>query len=326
MRLKCETITCTVRTPMFTYGAIPNKPEIRSQSLKGVLRFWDRALQGERDLSKLFADQSRVWGAAANEPHEQGMESGFGKSKVSIQVIEENVIPEARFPKGNNQILKYLAFGPVMGKHAYSHIRVGSTFKVVLRSHDRALIDRAIRLIAIAGKIGGLGQRARNGWGRFSVKGHSVDVEALVEKGKAHHLLPYTAFSNQSELISLRRRGDWKTVLHEFGEKWKDHLGKKKIEELQFLVAPIQKGRGPRSILSRHPQSLFLILEPVSKDNPAKGYQGKLLYLPYQYLSLAGTDKSHAEVKENVKKLNAQFKDPQRRYLNAYTEVLKNFK
>lgn len=323
MRLKCKRITCTVLTPMFTFGGIPNQPEIRSQSLKGVMRFWDRAIKSEASIPKLFANQSLVWGAAANEPTEQGRGPGFGKSKVSIQVIETGVEWEDCFPPGNDQVLKYLAFGPIMGNHGYYHIKVGSTFQVVLRSQDEALIEHAIQCIAIAGKIGGLGQRARNGWGRFAVEGYPVNVDQLVEQGKTSGLLSYTSFSSKSELIPLKKVGNWQTVLEEFGTKWKKHIEGGRIENVQFLVAPIQIKNGPRSILSRHPKSLFLILEPTGSSHR---FTGKLLYLPYQYLDQAESTYSHEEVIKNVGELRKKFRNPHSRYIAEYKNALKNYR
>ncbi|SHO81241.1 CRISPR-associated RAMP Cmr1 [hydrothermal vent metagenome] len=45
---ECETIT-----PIFMYGADATIPELRPASIKGVMRFWWRAIHGDLKLDEL---------------------------------------------------------------------------------------------------------------------------------------------------------------------------------------------------------------------------------------------------------------------------------
>ena len=55
---ECETIT-----PIFMYGADGKTPELRPASIKGVMRFWWRAINGDSDIGKLKEDESEIFGS-----------------------------------------------------------------------------------------------------------------------------------------------------------------------------------------------------------------------------------------------------------------------
>ena len=65
------TATFAVTTPLFLGGAdLQNgRPELRPPSIKGVLRFWWRALAWSRhdgDLSKIHSAEAELFGAAGD--------------------------------------------------------------------------------------------------------------------------------------------------------------------------------------------------------------------------------------------------------------------
>ena len=66
---------CEVITPMFLAGADTDKPEIRPASIKGMLRFWWRALHGS-DPNYKKREAEIFGGTGENE----------GRSKVLLRV------------------------------------------------------------------------------------------------------------------------------------------------------------------------------------------------------------------------------------------------
>jgi len=68
---ECETIT-----PMFLAGADGKTPELRAPSIKGALRFWWRAMNGNKSIEKLKIEEANIFG---------GTETVQGKSKVIIR-------------------------------------------------------------------------------------------------------------------------------------------------------------------------------------------------------------------------------------------------
>ncbi len=55
---ECESIT-----PMFMYGADGKTPELRPASIKGVMRFWWRAIHGDLPLYKLKKQEDEIFGS-----------------------------------------------------------------------------------------------------------------------------------------------------------------------------------------------------------------------------------------------------------------------
>ena len=69
---------CRSVTPMFMYGADGSTPELRPASIKGVLRFWWRAIHGDLSLKELHEKEGEIFGSTDK------------RSKVIIYPIEIN--------------------------------------------------------------------------------------------------------------------------------------------------------------------------------------------------------------------------------------------
>src|SRR3989338_2067412 len=108
---KIEKISFDIETvtPMFLAGADGKTAELRPASLKGLLRYWWRALQAESDLSRLRDNESGIFGSV-----DRG-------GSFSIQIKHEpfkstrNKLPNHPVPvEGKTftiNILEYLAYG-----------------------------------------------------------------------------------------------------------------------------------------------------------------------------------------------------------------------
>jgi len=60
--MKTVTFSCETITPMFMYGADGKTPELRPASIKGVMRFWWRAINGDLPLDDLKKQEDEIFG------------------------------------------------------------------------------------------------------------------------------------------------------------------------------------------------------------------------------------------------------------------------
>ena len=78
---ECETIT-----PMFMYGADGKTAELRPASIKGVMRFWWRAMNGNLPLDELKKQEGEIFGSTEKR-------SSFS-IKIKHDTFQGNSIPE----------------------------------------------------------------------------------------------------------------------------------------------------------------------------------------------------------------------------------------
>ena len=182
-----------VVTPLFSAGAYSQDPELRAPSVKGVLRYWWRALAWSRcggDLDAIGGQEDRLFGSAAG-----------GRSRVSMHLISSSKLDEKK--AGVGQVLdvpdtqrvvgegaRYLGYG-VMEAFASSRkepptkagqltracLRAPFDFVVRMRGRDLTEADAASlrdALIAL-GTLGGLGARSRKGYGSTVLQSLRVD-------------------------------------------------------------------------------------------------------------------------------------------------------
>ncbi len=80
---------CELVTPMFMYGEDGKTPELRPASIKGVMRFWWRAMHGNLSLGELREKESKIFGSTDK------------KSSFSIKIDSLDKIEKGKeIPKG----------------------------------------------------------------------------------------------------------------------------------------------------------------------------------------------------------------------------------
>ena len=219
----------TIVTPMFIGGGDKNDaPEIRPPSVKGALRFWWRALQwgaclneNNQDVSAalkaLHEQEALLFGAAAKE-------DAYGQGKVLLKVKAgalrtsiKNTPNQPARPSGQTYLL-----GQGLYHHNQHDLRASITadqsFKVVLKLQDDVDATSLQNALLVFGLLGGLGSRARKGWGSVAIKALTyTNTEKQVEQiaipnnratfkqclstlltNRPASLPPFTAFSQQT--------------------------------------------------------------------------------------------------------------------------------
>lgn len=186
--LKAE-FDCEVLTPMFLSGVDQNTCELRAASLRGVLRYWYRALLGGQGLplDEVRQKEAGVFGEA-------GREKGAGASVVNVRVSslpagackrppalpDWDPRPSAQNPNGKlkpNTGTGYLWFSIALGDNFRSFIAPGTRFTVTMTARpgrEQPLTD-ATRAFWLLAHLGGIGTRARRAAGSFWVRGMRVE-------------------------------------------------------------------------------------------------------------------------------------------------------
>ncbi len=173
------TFNLRVITPLFMGGA-NHEPEIRTQSLNGVFRWWFRVAGGSRK------DEERIFGSASDASGRRGLvdlilekNNAYRGNIIKVKKLgeAENETFKASRIKGSG--LRYLAFALRMGKR--TGIKEGFDFRLKVSFHPLASEDDKKKFLAamwLALNLGNFGARARRGFG-------SIGVESVVdEEGK----------------------------------------------------------------------------------------------------------------------------------------------
>lgn len=163
--------TYRIVTPMFLGGAKHEATSIRPPSVKGVLRFWWRALnwarfrKGAADdtaaLIKLHKEENLLFGNAAEE--ENGEQVG-GQGCFLMTVKHRSVTPTQPAFQG----FPGKAYLAGMGLRNREAIPSDEKFEIVLlfrRGTDSAFKESMKETFRIIGLLGGFGSRSRRGFG-----------------------------------------------------------------------------------------------------------------------------------------------------------------
>lgn len=237
-----EVVTARFRivTPMFLGGANHEADEIRPASVKGMLRFWWRALNWSRfrldaaddatALRKLHDEEARLFGSSAGD--KSGGQGCF-LMRVTSEKIKASQPDIVKFTPRHYMAGQGLVLQKDTSKNRLA-LDAGQTFGVSLRfrsnaeQSDRASVLSAIRIF---GLLGGMGSRSRRGWGALalvSVEGcQAFHLPSTVEdytevirgylNGAAGAQPPFTAFSTQGKVVFTAIEQDAIKVIDKVG-------------------------------------------------------------------------------------------------------------
>ena len=252
-------LTFRILTPMFIGGAEgkAGPPELRAPSIKGMLRFWYRALDP-------------MWQKSINPKHEKlkkitrevawfgGCASNAGQSPFLIMLNNVPSVNPVSFPNRVGQGLAYIGY-PFKGwRDAPSRQAIPSnqTFTLdicVIRCLDSPGFRRALTAsLWCMGNLGALGSRNRRGFGALALESWKVktgdwpEFEQLAllsmhETAKAW----LTAFDKNLETI-----GDWFNWKEQTSESTKPshrpqpHFGQKYKRRLQGKAFKLEDWQG----------------------------------------------------------------------------------
>jgi CRISPR-associated protein Cmr1 len=184
--MKAITFECETITPMFLGGADGRTPELRPPSIKGLMRFWWRAMNAHLSLEYLKEEEVRIFGGSGEKE---------GRSRIVLRVKSDNE-PE----KGNNirndynlkrnynrqenrlddAGISYLLYSTVLGSGKY-YIKDNQKFTVELKSQYLDALKQAVASFWALVYLGGIGTRARRGGGNIAITNIKEDDNLLGE-------------------------------------------------------------------------------------------------------------------------------------------------
>jgi CRISPR-associated protein Cmr1 len=261
--LKKITFEIETLTPMFIAGAEQSKVELRAASIKGLLRWWWRAIQAEPNIEELRKKESAIFGSS---------DEGVGGSKFSIRVTTPDKNPVCSYPNpGRQDSVGYLFYSTFMqrGKER-PYFPEGSRFKIILTSKDETCLKIAVASLWALIYLGGLGTRSRRGAGNIVVtntedkenilatekldfipKGinevevagwlkHNFEaINKIIITGKTKFASEYSNLSFSRFIISTQHFTTWKDALGATGFKMFRDKNKARIFETAAFGVPI---------------------------------------------------------------------------------------
>lgn len=168
-------LTCKFITPAFIYGA-NNELELRAPSIKGLIRFWWRAVNQFENIKEMRNKEAEIFGG--KKLLKDGKEK-FIKAKVQIltQIIKESK------PELNKSLLnkyepydgiRYLFYSMICinSNRNKKYFHKGTKFQVIFKfkDKDKHYINEYLKAFNVLQLFGGIGGRIRKGAGNFVVE------------------------------------------------------------------------------------------------------------------------------------------------------------
>jgi CRISPR-associated protein Cmr1 len=243
------TFTCEIITPMFLNGAeAGNSPELRTQSFKGGIRFWWRALQSSYSTYNALREaEVKLFGGSYKKPGENN--EVFQKSNIKVCLLHNDIKIAQNLERtsgldcnyrggrlrGNYAGIGYLLYSTYKEKQ---YIEPDQIFQIELSSTNRDTLHEGITAFYAMSKFGSVGTRARRGAGSFDIVKINSDIELSLEEleRRVNVFNQNSSIQKHSslcgaELVQCEERfDDWKSALNEIGEKFADFRTRHKHE------------------------------------------------------------------------------------------------
>jgi CRISPR-associated protein Cmr1 len=241
--------TFQIVTPLFLGGVNREAEGFRIASLKGALRFWWRAVEYPAHVARAGGDRQRALAELRRaEIHLFG--STEAQSRVLMRL--ETGLTALRRQHCNNVLCgvggrrvdpgaRYLGyglmrtFGESAGELTRSCLLPGPNVTVHFHLKPEADVESFLRALKLFGLVGGLGSRARRGWGSLALialdgEGYSWQPPQTKEAYRSALLMvlgdvsigeaepPFTAFGPETRIDLLNSGADAFTVLNQMGK------------------------------------------------------------------------------------------------------------
>lgn len=258
------TITATYKiiTPMFIGDAEQQATTISPQSFKGALRFWWRALawgrireassSDEEALKELHHQEAVLFGSSANNPKDE-KNNTYGKGQFAIKIEQPEKLKVKSAGSVHPELKKYsasryLGYGVIeafasrnkgieAGQLVRDCIDENQYFSVSLIVEGNDRIDEMSNILKLIGLLGGLGSKARKGFGsinltKLTVSGvtetqweppqsfeeYQTIVQQLLKRVVGCEMPPFSALSSKAFIEKTVNRQAAYEVLENYGK------------------------------------------------------------------------------------------------------------
>ncbi|MDA3915711.1 MAG: type III-B CRISPR module RAMP protein Cmr1 [Deltaproteobacteria bacterium] len=293
-------------TPLFSGGADGVSAELRAPTIKGMMRFWWRALYGSDDIKQMKKNEAAIFG---DTDHKSDVVLSLDIPE-NCKPSEENIARGELIPvEGKTyriSIIEYLAYG-LFDQRERKYIRryysPENSFSLQLNcSKKKQEIWNSLRMIH---QFGGFGSRCRNGFGSIEIKEYnnqnSEEEFNAIKKGSRKK---FTSFSKNSILFLFRKQTSWNKAMFDIGVAYRN--AKLSLENRhqdtrrQLIASPIDAQAG-NPINDRHAKPYFLHVHKMESGR----FRGQILFLPYQYYKnekIGEYDKACSDMNISIKK------------------------
>jgi CRISPR-associated protein Cmr1 len=306
---------------MFLAGADGQTPELRPPSIKGAMRFWWRAVNGHLNLNQLKQKETEIFGGGGTDARRSSFDVVVEYDEINSSSAKLN--GKTFKVKGHEvDILDYLAYGTNSYKKDLKqttfdrkYIKTGWKFKIKINYRNiENVSENIITPFILMSRIGGLGSKTRNGFGKFHIeKIENEKKEELIiphisevlkrKKGKPKSFLK---LSDNIKTFQLIKSADKPLdILSSLGLIYKS--ARESLEEKHqyykrsYIASPLQVDKENKGLMERHAKSYFLT---VSKSG--NKYKGYIYFIPYKFLE--GFD-DYMELEEYKKVMNNNHED-----------------
>ena len=291
--------TYRIVTPMFIGNAEQKADSVRPPAIKGALRFWWRALNWGRclqeagsesvALTQLHRQEASLFGSAADE-------NGAGQGRFLLRVRQQpRIALETVWPQ-NNTGSGYLGYG-LMATNDQLHregLKEGADFTMELRfkpGTPSSDVETLIETLRVWSLFGGLGSRARRGFGAVTLlelNGQDERLDQPAYEAAAQRILidaveveafpPYTAFNRHARFGIVATGREARETHNQAGLAYKNHRGQ--ASELRG-AAKIPFGLPLQGVVleSRRASPLLFHIHALRDGSFAAG----VLYLPAEF-------------------------------------------
>jgi len=334
-KINCE---IEIVTPMFLGGVDGKRPELRTQSIKGLLRFWWRAYKyGQiqegfntiERLKELRELETKIFGSSANGGNKSSFAISVSPKKLneSMRPLPESTVYKVPVPGKtfSINILKYLCYGTYdnQGKFTRGYFSPNQRFNLIIRIDNKDYERDILIAMYLLCEFGGAGSRSRNGFGALHILNKNMIIEKLssgfsnstfLKKDFPKELLrlnevpPFTAFSSKIKFFKTNEEySKWDGCLADLGKAYKasrEALERPhRFEKRQYIGAPLDPPKANfKSLLERHSKPYFL---KVSKNEKGKFY-GNILFIPSLYFFNVDKDRDGNKISKQNENQNFQ--------------------
>ncbi|MCX8000649.1 MAG: type III-B CRISPR module RAMP protein Cmr1, partial [Leptospiraceae bacterium] len=262
-----KTYQFEILTPMFL-GGENKQAELRVPSLKGVLRYFWRALHGNLTIKDLYEKETEIFGGGGKNARKSQVRIKIQRNdlKSSSNDLPSHPVPVKNFPIN---ILKYLCYGTYKNNILHrSYFPEDKTFEVQFTYPDKFQkeIELALKVLSL---LGGLGSRSRNGFGAFQIQElFPQDIKEFFQelKNQSTDKLPeFPAFSQETKLwITKQGFSNWDKALAELGKIYREARlmleNKHQYEKRKYLASPLMVKKENHSRFERYAKPYYLSL------------------------------------------------------------------
>lgn len=245
--LKCLDLKCKVITPIMNYGINVKIPELREASLKGMIRYWWRAITTWDDTKEMYKYESMLFGDS------KGVK---GKSPLRIKFKVNDTItckyalrPHKEYERERTKIIGYCPEAQYyMIKLCIDETLLDKDFFEYTNLTSDMYVELIKDLMVVAFILGGLGKRTRRGYGSSVIEEIDGSILQIDEHNVGQVLVnALNSISKKVRKKEIYQLRDTNTIINVSGIKTyypsiqKIEIGKRKFSDYDTLLKMISK-------------------------------------------------------------------------------------